>query len=71
MDLLGTLQEVSAQLRRLFADKGELKGFDDWDAFIWCVAQLELLTNSLSGLKDQNGEQTTEDGEDLDGKPSC
>ena len=32
-----TLTAVSNQLKSLFADKGELKGFSDWDALIGCV----------------------------------
>ena len=59
MDLLGTLQAVVATLRRLFADKGELKGYDDWNALIGCIIVLEQLIDSFSTLKTE----PKEDGE--------
>ena len=42
-----TLQAVVVQLRKLFADKNELKGFDDWDALVGCVMALESLIRML------------------------
>lgn len=42
-----TLQAVVSQLRRLFADKNELKGFDDWDAMVGCVMTLESLIRMM------------------------
>ena len=60
MDLLGALQSVTETLKGLFSDKSELKGFEDWDAFIGCIMVLEQITNSFSNLKEQNTEKHNE-----------
>ena len=43
-----TLIAVVKQLRELFSDKGELKGFDDWDAFLGCVNAIGEVAKALS-----------------------
>lgn len=43
-----TLMDIIQTLRSLFADKAELKGFNDWDKFIGCVILLEQIANRLS-----------------------
>lgn len=53
MDLLGTLQAVNATLKNLFANKNELRGYDDWNALIGCVIVLDQLIGSFSNLKTQ------------------
>lgn len=42
-----TLLDIIQTLRSLFADKAELKGFNDWDKFIGCVILLEQIANRL------------------------
>lgn len=42
-----TLMDIIQTLRSLFADKAELKGFNDWDKFIGCVILLEQIANRL------------------------
>lgn len=42
-----TLMAVVNQLKSLFADKGELKGFNDWDSFVGCVIALERVIQEL------------------------
>ena len=42
-----TLMDIIQTLRSLFADKAELKGFNDWDKFIGCVILLEHIANRL------------------------
>lgn len=42
-----TLLDIIETLRSLFADKAELKGFNDWDKFIGCVILLEQIANKL------------------------
>lgn len=42
-----TLMEIIQTLRSLFADKAELKDFNDWDKFIGCVILLEQIANKL------------------------
>lgn len=42
-----TLMGIIQTLRSLFADKAELKGFNDWDKFIGCVILLEQIANKL------------------------
>ena len=42
-----TLLDIIQTLRSLFADKAELKCFNDWDKFIGCVILLEQIANKL------------------------
>ena len=55
-----TLLAVITQLKDLFKDKAELKGFDDWDAFIGCIIALEQIAGQP--------EETEEDEEAEDGR---
>ena len=41
MDIAKNVMAVAKQLRKLFSEKNELCGFDDWDALIGCVMLLE------------------------------
>lgn len=43
-----TLVAVVNQLRELFLDKGELKGYDDWDKFLGCVNAIAQVAEALS-----------------------
>lgn len=43
-----TIRAVIGTLKALFSDKGELKGFGDWDALIGCVMALENIAAELS-----------------------
>lgn len=47
MDIIQTLTAVSNQLKTLFADKGELKGFNDWYAFISCAIEIDQVVEQL------------------------
>ena len=47
MDIIQTLTAVSNQLKTLFADKGELKGINDWDALIGCVVGINQVIQEL------------------------
>lgn len=62
MDLLATLQAIDSTLRNLFADKNELKGYEDWNALIGCVILLDKLIESFSNLKTQ-----PKDGDEVNG----
>ena len=42
-----TIKAVIVTLKSLFANKGELKGFNDWDAMIGCVVALENIVQKL------------------------
>lgn len=52
MDIIQTLTAVSNQLKTLFADKGELKGFSDWDAFIACVIGIDQVVKQLESQQE-------------------
>lgn len=41
------LLAVISQLRGIFLEKGELKGYDDWDAFFGCINAIEDVAESL------------------------
>lgn len=55
-----TIDAVIETLKRLFADKGELKGFDDWDSLIGCVMALENIKAELQSNETEAEENTTE-----------
>ena len=59
-----TLMAVLQQLREIFLEKSELKGFDDWDKFFGCITAIQQVAQSLSE------EDTAEDGGELNGEPS-
>lgn len=48
-----TLNAVAEQLKSLFADKGELKGFADWDALIGCVVAINQVIAELQAQQQQ------------------
>lgn len=54
-----TILAVISTLKSLFADKHELRGFDDWDAFLGCVMALEGVSANLAQEKVEQ-ENTTE-----------
>ena len=58
METIQTILQVAKQLRGLFADKGELRGLDDWDSLLGCIVALEALAIDL-----QNVDEETNDGE--------
>ena len=58
MDTKETLLAVIKQLKDLFKDKAELKGFDDWDTFIGCIIALEQIA-----VQPEEAEETEVDGD--------
>lgn len=54
-----TILLVIQQLKDLFKDKAELKGFDDWDTFIGCIIALEKIADQM---EDTDEEEAVEDG---------
>lgn len=62
MDIYDSLTSIVKELKNLFADKNELKGFGDWDKLIGCIIMLERLANSFSNLAN-NSEGEGEDDE--------
>lgn len=49
-----TITAVIETIKSLFANGGELKGFDDWDALIGCVVALEQVKQNLQNESFQN-----------------
>lgn len=47
MNTIQTLNAVAEQLKSLFADSGELKGFADWDSMIGCVVAINQVVAEL------------------------
>ena len=43
--------KVIQQLRGLFLDGGELKGYDDWDRFFGCISALQGVAADLSKME--------------------
>lgn len=58
MDNAQTLIAVIQQLRKIFLDKSELKGYDDWDSFFGCINAIEKVATALS---EDNKEETAEE----------
>lgn len=54
-----TLLAVINQLRNLFLDSAELKGYDDWDAFFGCINAIERVATDLS-IQEQTAEESAE-----------
>lgn len=47
MDNAESLLLATQQLKEMFANTHELKGFDDWDKFIGAICMIENVANSL------------------------
>lgn len=43
-----TLTAVIQQLREIFLDKSELKGYDDWDRFFGCINAIQKVAQNLA-----------------------
>lgn len=57
MDNAETLIAVIQQLRNIFLEKSELKGYDDWDSFFGCINAIERVANALQEeTKEETGE---------------
>lgn len=57
MDAIQTLTVVASQLKTLFADKSELKGFDDWDALIGCIVGINQVIDELQQQETPKAEE--------------
>lgn len=53
MDAVQILTTVAEQLKSLFADKSELKGFDDWDVLIGCIVGINQVIQELQSQQEQ------------------
>ena len=53
MDNSQTLKAVIEQLRNIFLDKHELRGYDDWDAFFGCINAIERVAQDLEDAEEQ------------------
>lgn len=43
-----TLIAVIQQLREIFLNKSELKGYDDWDRFFGCINAIQQVVQNLA-----------------------
>ena len=48
IEIINQITAVSETLKRLFANDGQLHGFNDWDALVGCVMMLESVAMKLS-----------------------
>lgn len=64
--MINSINSVIEQLKALFADKGELRGLDDWDHLIGCIVVLQQVAQELQmqvaespdeGVKDIGGQE--------------
>lgn len=62
MDIYDSLTSIVKELKDLFSDKNELKGFDDWDRLIGCIIILEKLVNSFSNLANEPDTEGEDNG---------
>ena len=53
MENAQTLKAVIQQLRNIFLDKHELKGYDDWDSFFGCINAIESVAQDLESAEEQ------------------
>ena len=54
-----TIQQIYLALRKLFKDKAELKGVDDWDTFIGILMRLEQVHDDVAALEENQKEEVT------------
>ena len=64
MEKLQKVRAVIEELTNLFENKGELKGFHDWDRFIGCIMVLQNVAEMLNA--EEHVEQMR--NEEYDGK---
>ena len=48
MENAETLIAVVQQLREIFLEKSELKGYDDWDKFFGCINAIQKVAQNLT-----------------------
>ena len=48
-----TLFAVIQQLREIFLNKSELKGYDDWDSFFGCINAIERVAQDMESAEEQ------------------
>ena len=48
MENAETLIAVVQQLREIFLEKSELKGYDDWDRFFGCINAIQKVAQNLT-----------------------
>ena len=54
-----TLIAVIQQLRGIFLEKSELKGYDDWDRFFGCINAIQRVAQSLAEEADVSEPEET------------
>ena len=62
IDHAESLLIATRQLKDMFSNTHELKGFDDWDKFIGCIVMIENVANDLK--EESKAEPDTEKTED-------
>lgn len=63
MEKTEKLTAVIQTLTRLFHDKDRLIGFDDWDAFVGCVVELQKVLNMVIAEEKVAQERVNNNGE--------
>ena len=63
MENAETLTAVIQQLREIFLDKSELKGYDDWDRFFGCINAIQQVAHSLAEDEQEETEADTTEPE--------
>ena len=63
MENAETLIAVIQQLREIFLEKSELKGYDDWDRFFGCINAIQQVATKLAETEEteEETEEVTEE----------
>lgn len=57
-----SIRTVIEQLKDLFKDGGELKGFNDWDRFLGCIMMLNSIADEVD-RQDADRQMESDTGE--------
>lgn len=60
-EIVSQIRAVSDTLKRLFANDGQLRGFNDWDALVGCVMMLDSVAMMLSETEKKEATETAEE----------
>ena len=64
MENAETLIAVIQQLREIFLNKSELKGYDDWDRFFGCINAIQQVAQSLAEEPETDVSESEETAEE-------
>ena len=60
MENAETLIAAIKQLREIFVDKSELRGFDDWDRFFGCINAIQKVAQNIANEESEEEPEAEE-----------